>query len=60
MKARLKFVVEVEYEIKPEYYDGCTTPEEMLAVDIEGAKGDPFLTLDNDSAKWTITGEIVE
>jgi hypothetical protein len=57
-KAKITFLVEVEYEMSAENYpDGCT-PEQMLAIDLAGANEDPYLTID-DNATWTITGMLL-
>lgn len=53
-------MVEVEYEPKPVYYPKGSTLEQMLAIDVEGANADPYLTMEDPNAKWTITGEVVE
>ena len=58
-KAKITFIVVKEYEIKPKYYPGCVTLEEMLAVDISSASDDPYLTIGDDS-NWAISGEIIE
>lgn len=59
-KAKIKIVVEVEFEQDPKYYPEGSTPEQMLAIDLQGVNDDPYLTMDLEGAKWTITGEIVE
>lgn len=60
MKAKVSFLVEVEYEINPDHYEEGMSYEEMLAVDLEGANNDPFILIDSSSAKWTITGKLVD
>ena len=57
-KARITFTVVVEYEMKPEYYDDGSTPEQMLDVDIANANEDPMLMIGED-AKWEIVGELI-
>lgn len=60
MKAKLTFLVEMEYEIDPQNYPKGSTPEQILAIDLEAASDDPFLSLGiSGEPKWTITGEIV-
>lgn len=60
-KLKLKFVIEVEYEPRPENYpENSRTPEGMLAVDLSNANDDPFMTIGDDSSNWVITGEILE
>jgi len=58
-KVKITFLVVKEYEIKPEYYPGCSTLEEMIAVDVASANDDPYLTIGDDS-NWSISGEIIE
>ena len=59
-KAKLVFLVEIEYEQSPDNYEKKDrTPEAMLAVDLVGANDDPFLFLDSPNAVWKITGEIL-
>lgn len=58
-KIKLKIVCEVEYELQPSYYPDGSTLEQMLKIDLEGAIDDPFLTMDNENANWTITGELL-
>jgi len=50
----------VEYEADPQHYPGATTPQEMLAIDMEGADNDPYSFISSDSTEWTVTGEVVE
>lgn len=57
-KIKLSILVEVEYEPQPEHYDPGATLSDMLAVDLEGAKEDPFLQIGSIHAKWTITGSL--
>jgi len=57
-KARITFKVVVEYNMKPEYYEDGSTPEQMLGVDIENANDDPMLMIGGD-AKWEIVGELI-
>lgn len=59
-KARIIIVVEVEYDQNPQYYPAGSTPEQMLELDLQNVNEDPYITMDNNSAKWTITGETVE
>lgn len=59
-KAKIKIVVEVEYDQDPQYYPQGSTPEQMLELDLRGANEDPYITIDNNNAKWTITGETIE
>jgi hypothetical protein len=53
-------VIEVEYDVDPKNYEGCSTTEEMLKIDLTNANEDPFLFIDSLEAKWDITGEIVD
>ena len=57
-KARITFTVVTEYEFIPKHYEGCKTPEQMLAVDLECANKDPYLSIGYD-ADWKITGELI-
>lgn len=57
-KIKISILVEVEYEPNPEYYEPGATLQQMLDVDLAGAKGDPFLQMDSSRAKWTITGSL--
>lgn len=59
-RAKIKIVVEVEYDQDPQYYPQGSTPEQMLEIDLQGANDDPYLTMELDSAKWTITGKTIE
>ena len=58
-KIRIVINAVVEYEIDPELYPGCDTEEQMLAIDLVGAKDDPLMVMDDPTAEWTIAGEIV-
>lgn len=58
-KARITITAVIEFEQNPErYQEEDRTPERMLAVDLDAARDDTFLFLDNPDAKWTITGEV--
>lgn len=59
MRFRITQVTVVEYEVNPEHYlPEATTPEEMLAVDLEGVREDPVLFW-NDEEEITVSGEII-
>ena len=59
-RLKIKFVIELEYDAKPENYpENSRTPEGMLAVDLANANEDPFLMI-SDATDWKITGEILE
>lgn len=59
-KMKITFVVEFEYEAKPENYpESHRTPEKMLELDLASANDDPFLFL-GDDCEWQITGEVLE
>jgi hypothetical protein len=60
IKLRVTVTAVVEYEANPEHYPGATTPQEMLAIDMEGADNDPYSFISTDSAEWKVTGEVVE
>ncbi len=61
MRAKMTILVEIEYEINPENYPEGKSFKEMLALDVEHAIDDPFLTMESgDKQKWTITGELLE
>jgi hypothetical protein len=56
----MTILVEIEYEINPENYPEGKSFKEMLALDVEHAIDDPFLTMESgDKQKWTITGELL-
>ena len=59
VKAKIKFVVEVETDLNPEWYPGTINDHQRLAIALEGAESDPFLIIDQDSAVWEITGELI-
>jgi hypothetical protein len=56
---RITFQAAVEYEADPENYPS-NVPTEMLALDLQGAHNDPYLTMDGDNTIWDIKGEIVK
>ncbi len=58
-KAKITFVVEVEYEIDPTCYPTGSTINDMLDIDLTAANDDPFLMMDAPDAKWSITGQLV-
>jgi hypothetical protein len=37
-KVKINILVEVEYELDPAQYPGCSTPQEMLSVDLSGGR----------------------
>ena len=55
---KIKIIATIEYEPKPEYYESGSTPEKMLAVDLENAKEDICAFLEIFPHK--ITGEIIK
>jgi hypothetical protein len=57
-KARFTFTVIKEYEMKPDYYPDCSTPSEMLKVDIDNANEDPYLFI-GDNCEWEIKAELI-
>ena len=60
-RSRIKILVEVEYEQQPRHYpEDSRTPEKMLAIDLANADDDPFLFINMDAARMTITGELIE
>lgn len=59
MKVKLTMTVEVEYEIKEEYYKDCSSYEEMLALDMSNMEDDPYIFMDMDCAKVNIKGELL-
>lgn len=58
-KIRITVEVTVEYTPTKEFYPGCETTEDMLAVDLENANSDPFAFIDTENATWKVTGEVV-
>lgn len=61
VKLKIRFVVDVEYQADPSNYpEDSRTPEKMLAIDLDGAKDDPFLMMDMPGAKMEITGEVAK
>lgn len=59
-KAKISILVEVEYELEAENYPAGSSPSDMLAIDLIGANDDPYLTMDSQNAKWTISGELLK
>lgn len=59
-KLKITFEVSLEYEADPENYPGCSSPEEMLAVDLANAEDDPFLMLGDSRPVWKIAGAVIE
>ncbi len=59
-KLKISILVEIEYDADPKHYPAGFTPEQMLATDIVGAEEDPYLFIDMDNAKMTISGEILK
>ena len=58
-KLRIVVTATLEYETDPQWYPDASTPEEMLAIDLENAKGDVLLFLDNSNTKWEFKGEVI-
>lgn len=58
-KLRIVVTATLEYESDPQWYPDASTPEEMLATDIENAKEDVFLFLDTSDTKWEFKGEVI-
>lgn len=58
-KLRVIVTATLEYESDPEWYPDASTPEEMLAIDLENAKEDVFLFLDTSDTKWEFKGEVI-
>jgi hypothetical protein len=58
-KLRIVITATVEYEASPDAYPEGSTPEQMLAIDLENADDDTFMFLDNDDVKWDIKGEVM-
>lgn len=58
-KLRVTITFVREYEPDMRDYPGCDTLKEALALDIEGAKEEPYVFIDNNLTKMTVTGEIV-
>lgn len=57
-KIKISILIEVEYEPNPEHYEPNATLQQMLDVDLAGAKEDPYLQMDSSRAKWSITGSL--
>lgn len=47
MKLEAKITFITQYDVDLQWYNGATTTEEIIAIDLEGAKNDPleFLNL---------------
>jgi hypothetical protein len=58
-KLRITITAVIEYEANPAHYEGCSTPDQMLAVDLRSADEDPFLYLGSNVAEWKTSGEVV-
>lgn len=58
MKVRMTITATKEYELNPEHYPAGSTPQQMLDIDLEGARLDPYLTLDDERTKWDFKGEL--
>jgi len=59
-KAKITFVVTIEYEMNPGHYPEGATPQDMLDIDLAGADDDPMVWMDNEDAKWAISGELIK
>jgi hypothetical protein len=63
-KVKIKFTVEYEYELQPDYYPEGSSAEEMLQIDIDNMNNDPLMVLDiitsESLAKWETTGEVIK
>jgi len=60
MKARIKFVVEIEYDLNPPNYpEELSLPSQMLDFDIANARKDPLNFIDAPSAVITISGVLM-
>jgi len=60
MKARITITTVVEYDFVEDAYEGCTTFEEMLALDLKNAEEDPAAFEDMVGAKTQIKGELIQ
>ena len=58
-KIKITILAEIEYEPNPKHYQPSHTLNEMLDCDLRNAEDDPFLMLDGEDVKWTITGELI-
>jgi hypothetical protein len=54
-KLKMSILVEIEYEPVMAAYPEGSTLEDVIAIDLAGANDDPFISIDDDKAKWTIT-----
>ena len=60
MRALIKILLELEYELNPANYPGEATPEEMLSIDLADAEDNPFKALDAaDKGRLTVSGELL-
>lgn len=50
-KVRLVATATFEYEADPSHYEGCSTPEEMAALD---QSGDVWAILDNEKTVFSV------
>jgi hypothetical protein len=58
-KFRIVITTVVEYDVDPQYYEGCASYEDILACDLTSANEDPVLFMDMPTASTTVNGEIV-
>ena len=58
-KIKISILVEVEYEPNADHYPPNSTILDMMALDLESATEDLYLTMDIEYAKWTITGDVI-
>lgn len=57
---RARITVTFEYELKPEWYPECATPERMVQLDVTNYQDVSVLLEVMQSHEMTVTGEVVE
>lgn len=58
--SKARITVTFEYELKPEWYPECATPERMVQLDVVNYQDTRALLEVMESREVTVTGEVVE
>lgn len=58
--SKARITVTFEYELKPEWYPECATPERMVQIDVANYQDNRALFDVIQSHEVTVTGEVVE
>lgn len=51
---KVKAIIEIKYEINPEYYPENSTLDDMISLDLANLEDDPYTFLDSDDVSYRI------